>query len=261
MKVFVTGASGVIGTHLMDLLASRGDLEATSLAGDIRDRQSVAKQIEQAGVLDAVVHLAALVPVQEVEKSPADAYAVNVGGTLNLMAALAAQARRPHVLYASTCHVYAPSMNPISEDDLVAPRNLYATTKHMGEEIVRDLGTRMGFPVCLARIFSFYDESQAPGYLYPAIRQRLAAEDLTQPFPLRGADSTRDLSTARQISENLLHLLLRQATGVINVGSGTGTRIGDFVQGLCDVPLEIVPLGEPDSLVANTRRLRELLDE
>ena len=259
MRVFVTGATGAIGTHLVERLEAGDGTTVHSLEGDIRDRVSVAAQVAAAAPLDAGFHLAAIVPVKEVEAAPAAAYAVNVAGTAHLMEGIAALREPPYVLHASTCHVYAPSDRPISEADPVAPRNLYAATKYMSETLLRSVCERIGAEVCTARIFSIYDPTQQPPYLLPTMKKRLAEEDLSEPFPLYGADSIRDLTPARQIAAWLVALTEHGSTGIVNVGSGEGTRIADFVQGMTDRTLDIVPRGESDCLVADTRRLKRLL--
>jgi UDP-glucose 4-epimerase len=56
-------------------------------------------------------------------------------------------------------------------------------------------------------------------------------------------------------------LMGKRATGLVNIGSGRGTKIGDFVQSLAPRRLEIINAseGSPTSLVADTARLRQLL--
>lgn len=117
MKALVTGATGFIGSHLVDRLVARGD-EVRALVrpssdisyleergpelvrGDITDPASLPAAV--AGV-DVVYHLAALVsdwgPWREFE-------AVTIGGTRNLLEA-AARAAVPRFLHVSTDGVYA----------------------------------------------------------------------------------------------------------------------------------------------------------
>jgi len=116
-------------------------------------------------------------------------------------------------------------------------------------------------PYCIGRIFSFYHPIQTGSFLYPSLQRRFAAEDLSQPFRLFGADDVRDLSLADDLVAHIRSLLAKQATGLVNIGSGRGTKISDFVQSLAPRRLEIVNAseGNPTSLVADTARLRQLL--
>jgi UDP-glucose 4-epimerase len=93
------------------------------------------------------------------------------------------------------------------------------------------------------------------------LQRRFAAEDLTQPFRLFGAEDVRDLSLADDLVAHVRALMGKQATGLVNIGSGRGTKISDFTQSLAPRRLQIVNASEgaPTSLVADTARLRQLL--
>jgi UDP-glucose 4-epimerase/GDP-4-dehydro-6-deoxy-D-mannose reductase len=215
----------------------------------------------QAGSFDAVIHLAALVPTQSVQANPARAFQVNVGGTANLVAELGALPRKPWFFYASSSHVYQPQAAPILETAPVAPINPYGLSKRLGEQVVEASAAAAGVPYCIGRIFSFYHPSQTGSFLYPSLQRRFASEDLTQPFRLFGAEDVRDLSLADELVAQVRALMARQATGLVNVGSGRGVKIRDFVQSLAPRPLQIVNASEgpATSLVADISRLRHIL--
>jgi len=209
-----------------------------------------------------VLHFAARVPLDEVARDPLSAFDVNVVGTARLCAALAGLDSVPWLFYASTSHVYESLDRPIGEDDPVKPQNTYAETKHLGEQVVRFHERHGAVRACIGRIFSFYHPSQAKPFLYPSIIERLATRDREQPFVLRGGNDVRDLSTAEDVVDAILQLMDRECEGVVNIGSGVGTKIADFVRRLSGDDLEIVvPSGERrTSLVADVSRLRALLD-
>ncbi len=259
MRIGITGGRGTLG-KILQAQCARCGLSFASFAGDVcRPEELRAWLIE--GAFDAVIHLAALVPTQSVQANPAKAFQVNVGGTANLVAEMGALAHRPWLFYASSSHVYQPQLEPITETAPVAPINPYGLSKRMGEQVVEASAPAAGVPYCIGRIFSFYHPTQTGSFLYPSLQRRFASEDLSQPFKLFGAEDVRDLSLADELVAVVVALTLKQAVGLVNIGSGRGTKIADFVQSLAPQPLQIVNASEgaPTSLVADTSRLRQIL--
>ncbi len=127
MKVFVTGATGFIGGHLVRALVARGDqvaavvrnpakaqdLAALSVklyAGDITDKESM--RAAMTGV-DAVFHLAAWDKIGARDKSEAEK--INVGGTRNVLE-LMRDLRIPKGVYTSTLAIFSDTHGqPVDE--------------------------------------------------------------------------------------------------------------------------------------------------
>lgn len=260
MRVLLTGAGGILGRHVVRHLARLApNAEVIVNSADLTQPDAVRAQIAALPQIDKVVHLAALVPVASVKADPARAYAVNVGGTINLLSAL--DGCNASFLFCSSSHVYAPSCEPIQEDAEKAAASLYGRTKWQAECAAADICDATGRPFLATRIFSIHDPAQTGSFLRPSIERRLADEDLTQPFDLPGADSIRDFLPAEKAAEYVVRLALSSATGPVNVASGSGTTIRDFVQGLSPHPLEIRNTGSADTLVANISRLRQILGD
>lgn len=259
MRIGLTGGRGILGRIANKQLLARGH-EVSSFAGDVCDLSALQAWAAEAQA-EAVLHFAAVVPTQTVQADPARAFRVNVGGTANLVSALAACGCKPWLFYASSSHVYRPQPESLREDAPVSPINAYGLSKRMGEQVVETSAGPAGLPWCVGRIFSFYHPDQTGSFLYPTLQRRFATEDLAQPFPLHGVDDVRDLSLADDLVAAIVDLTERQAAGIINIGSGRGTRIADFVQSHAPQALRIVPAstGTPTSLVADTAKLRQIL--
>jgi len=257
--ILLTGSTGTLGHHLSVNLKSKGHT-VIPFKGNLLDSANIQQQVDDQS-FDTVAHLAAMVPVKEVDAAPSQAYKVNVCGTINLLQALIAQKQRYRFFYASSSHIYKSKDTPICESDQLDPATLYGRTKLHAEQIAQDICKNSQIRFTAGRIFSFYDERQKSPFLYPAIKARLANEDLSQPFELFGANGSRDICSAQEITEKIVALIESETEGIYNIGTGTGTRIRDFVQGLSPVKLEIVSKGKSNHLIANTTKFNALFQE
>lgn len=165
MRVLITGGGGFIGKKLAARLLERGELlgraieritlfdvmPAEGLPADPR-LEIVAGDITRAGVIfdlvrpgyDAVYHLAAV--VSGAAEADIDlGYAVNLDGTRHLLDAVRAFAKKPHLVFASSCAVFGGALPEVIDDDTpLTPQTSYGGQKAMGELLVADFH-RKGF--------------------------------------------------------------------------------------------------------------------
>jgi nucleoside-diphosphate-sugar epimerase len=155
----LTGGAGNIGSHTLPQLVARGHsvrwFERSTKAGrraardlppgvevvwgDITDAAAVLRAT--AGV-DAVVHLAALIP-PAADEEPGQARAVNVDGTANVVAACQALPAPPRLLFSSTFDVHGFTLDnrpPRHVDDPLVATNPYTEHKIECEELIRESG-------------------------------------------------------------------------------------------------------------------------
>jgi nucleoside-diphosphate-sugar epimerase len=149
MRALVTGATGFIGSHLVEELLKRGylvtcllrkassqkwieGLDVSIKYGDCLDRESL---LEAVGEADLVFHLAGLTKAPRKE----DFFSVNAGGTENLLQALLM--KNPGVkrfIHLSSLAAVGPSANgrPVDEETAPRPVSSYGRSKLEAEAVV-----------------------------------------------------------------------------------------------------------------------------
>lgn len=161
MKVFVTGGTGFIGSHLIDSLLAQNKFEIYALVRDpdnlkwlkgknIQGLQGDLLSIpELPSDLDYVIHLAGSTKAHK----SADYYTVNQSGTASLFQALSSQGLRPkRVIYLSSMAAAGPSKpgHPVKESDPPQPVSAYGRSKYQGE--VEALRYAENHPLAIVRV-------------------------------------------------------------------------------------------------------------
>lgn len=189
--------------------------------------------LDAAGGTDVIIHLAAYTHVDRCEIEPGLAWKVNAEGTRNV--AQAARAGDARVIYVSTDYVFdGDKEGEYSENDLVAPLNVYGTSKLGGERALdtdRDLIVRSSWIFGDGRNF---------------VSTILAA---ARTGPLRVVGDQRGRPTAASaLAEALVSLLASETTGVIHVaGDGDPCTWADLAQAALDAAGAQVPIDRIDT--------------
>lgn len=229
--VVVTGSNGFIGARLMQRLTDLGvdviGIDAASANG------SDAVDICNPAVADLipasarVVHLAALSTSGSCKADPAQAAAVNIGGTLNLAQAARDKGSKQFV-FASTEWVYGSSSSeePAFEDvpiDMTAMVDNYAITKLAAEGLLKTSGL-----VEDLMILRF-------GIVYgPRSENWSAAESLLN-ATAKGRVEVGSLSTARRfifvddIVDGIMSSLGYRGQAVLNIAGSRLATLGDVI--------------------------------
>jgi dTDP-4-dehydrorhamnose reductase len=135
MRVLVTGAAGQLGSDLVELLGERArPYDHRSL--DVCDEDAIARAFA-ASRPDAVVNCAAYNNVDLAEREAKRAFAINAHA-VRLLAR-----RGVPLVHISTNYVFDGRRDePYGEQDLPAPRSVYAASKLAGEHMALAYGTR-----------------------------------------------------------------------------------------------------------------------
>ncbi|PYY16522.1 MAG: dTDP-4-dehydrorhamnose reductase, partial [Acidobacteria bacterium] len=125
MKIAVIGANGQLGTDVVSAFSKEGHDVSVLTHSDIElsDLDSVSKQLK-ARDADVVVNTAAMHNVDNCEKDPQRAFAVNAVGARNL--SLVANDLGAKLIHVSTDYVFdGAKRTPYEESDAPNPLNVY----------------------------------------------------------------------------------------------------------------------------------------
>ena len=230
MRLGATGLSGVLGRSLRSRLTG---VEWVPFTGDVGDPAAVAAWYAGAGRLDGLFHLAAVVPLRQVEADLPRAVRTNVEGTCSVLDAVVkagdAGAGRPWLFLASTSHVYESSAAPLTESSRLGPANAYGRTKLQAEEWADAYARRHGLELCIGRIFSYSAPEQPESYFVPAIIRKVADAPRGARLEIPGINGTRDFLTPELICRAFEAFLEKRAVGVYNIGTGSALKLHDIV--------------------------------
>lgn len=177
MKVLITGASGFIGSHLVERLLRQGydvsclrrkdsdvrwleSLNVRFVSGDCCDRASLNDCVKG---FDYVFHLAGLIKAN----SEMEFYRVNEKGTQNLIEAIDRHnSNIKRFVYLSTLSAHGPALknNSLpSENGVPHPVSDYGKSKLRGEDVVIRYSSKV--PVCILRPSVVYGPRDRQLYL------------------------------------------------------------------------------------------------
>ena len=262
--VGLTGGSGVLGGLLRERLRERG-LRVEAYDGDVNDTGALAVWCAKYS-FNRFFHFAALVPVSQVEADPLLAYGTNVIGTFNICRQLRLTQPDCWLFHCSSSHVYQPTASAarISELAPTVPPTFYGETKLAAERLVAVLYGKLRRPYCIGRVFSFTHARQAPPYLVPSLRARIAPLRDGDALEVENPSSVRDIQDAGHVIDAILGLAARHATGTVNIGTGTGLEVREIALRVArslgrQITVRGVDRALPAALIADTSRLESLL--
>lgn len=263
-KVLVTGASGFIGSHLVEKLVglgaevrafvhynSRSDYGLLELSdpsvlaaievvpGDLKDGDGVRKAVRGC---DIVFHLGALIAIPYSYRNPHDFVQSNVVGTAHVLDA-ALEYGVSRLVHTSTSETYGTAQyQPIDEDHPLVGQSPYSASKIGADKLAESYYRSFDLPVATIRPFNTYGPRQSARAVIPTIiAQALAGATLK----LGSTTPQRDFNYVEDTVAGFLAVAgSDKAVGeTINVGSGRTVSIADvidIVAGITGRPLEVI---------------------
>lgn len=282
-KTLVTGGAGFIGSHLTDLLLSKGhhvtvvdnlcggwmknlrEAEKNSnfrfIHGDIRDPKALKGLFDE---IDWVFHLAALADIVPSIEKPRDYFETNVDGTFNVLeAAKAANVKRFLYAASSSCYGIA-GQYPTPETAPVAPQYPYALTKYLGEQLVLHWAQVYKLPALALRLFNVFGPRSRTTGVYGAVFGVFLAQKLYgKPYTVVGdGKQTRDFTYVGDVADAFYTAAESNLTNeFMNVGSSGHYSVNRLVE-LLGGPITYIPKrpGEPDCTFADVSKIQQSLN-
>jgi len=296
MNFLVTGGAGYIGSATSaELIAaghavtvfdnlSRGHRAAVPqgarfVHGDIADRAALA-QTFASEKFDAVLHFASLIEAGESMKDPAAFFRANVAHSNNVIEA-AVRAGCLKFVLSSTAAIFAGSDQPLAEETVIAPANVYGETKLMIETMLRWNARVHGLRYACLRYFNAAgaapgrgEAHQPESHLIPrvlAVAQGNAASAIVYgvDYPTPDGTCIRDYIHILDLAQ--AHVLAVEALNdrpvlVYNLGNGQGysvRQVIDTARAVTGHPIPVAELprrpGDAPRLVAASDKIRREL--
>jgi UDP-glucose 4-epimerase len=246
MNILVTGASGQLGSYLVELLSKKHDVVGLDIQkpafkvkkwefvlGDIGDYRLA---MELCKAKDAVVHAAAQVSVERSVSDPVLDARENVLGTLNMLEA-STKTMAGQFVYVSSAAIFGdPVKVPIGEDHPKCPKSPYGVSKLAGENYCFAFQETYGLKVTAIRPFNIYSPRQDPDSPYSGVISRFIQKTMEKkPIIIHGDGSqTRDFVSAHDVVQLVEKCLAnKKAFGqAFNCGTGKGVNINDLAKAI-----------------------------
>ncbi len=288
MRALVTGGAGFIGSNLVDALVERGD-EVTvvdnlstgrreNLDGALaRGARLVEADIREGDALrtvfadarpEVVFHLAAQIDVRKSVADPAFDSGINVGGTINVLAAAHAAGVPRVVNTSSGGAIYGEGQEiPAPESHPVAPEAPYGLSKFCAEQYCEIYERMHGLATASLRYGNVYGPRQDPlgeaGVIAIFCGKLL---DGGRPTVFGDGLQTRDYVYVGDVVSANLAAAASGATGPFNIGTGVESTVLDIVTALAtnadgafDPDFQPERLGEVRHIALDTTRAQQEL--
>lgn len=220
MKVFIAGASGLVGGNCSKHFTEQGwDVQGSyfsyEVPGTVYYNTLQPDDEKNFDILsfkpDVIVHCGAMTHVDNCEIHPDQSYQQTVQSTINLIAV--AKQCGARFVYISTDYVFDGVNGPYKEDDAVNPLSVYARHKLEAEELsLKEFDNTL-----VLRITNVYgDEVRGKNFVARIIDQCKNKQKLTLKLPY---DQYASPANAWDIARAMFVLLNDNKQGIYHIGS------------------------------------------
>ena len=265
-KIFITGADGFIGSHLVEELIYKG-YEVKALAqynsfnnygwledldnvvknnfekhlGDVRDFCQISSLMKGC---DIVFHLASLIGIPYSYIAPQSYIDTNITGTLNVIQS-ARDNQIEKIIHTSTSEVYGTAQFvPITEKHPLNGQSPYSASKIAADQIAYSFYCSYNTPVSICRPFNTYGPRQSMRAVIPNIITQLINGNTR--VKLGNINTTRDFNFIKDTVSGFIAVMKNEESigDVFNIGSNYEIKISDVLKVISrkmkvDIKLEV----------------------
>jgi UDP-glucose 4-epimerase len=260
MRIFLTGATGFVGSHTLRRLVTSGEHEVAILARPSSDFRRIADLMPRVRLVtselnrpenlgpklerfqpDAVVHLAWQGVLNSARNDAQQS--ANITQTLDLVR-LACIAGAKHWIGLGSQAEYGPCANRIDESQPANPTTLYGVAKLTTGREAQALCESLGMRFAWLRLFSSYGPGDDPSWLIPYLALKLLAGE--RPTTTTGEQRWDYIYVGDVAAAIAATITSPDASGFFNLGSGTTSTIRAIIERIRDAidPAAEVGFGE-----------------
>lgn len=239
LSCLITGVAGMLGHALAAHLAARGhrvagcDVKAPQMplegvataVADVRDSAALDQLFAALGPVDVVIHAGGVSGSMVLRDAPAEIFAINVTGTVNLLEAMRRAGTR-RLVQCSSIMAYGPTgAAQVDEDAPLQPANAYGASKVASEALIRAYVAEFGLAASSLRLAHVYGPARRT---YCPVRTLVAAALKGEPAVLSDTpQATRQFVHSDDVVRALECAVVdgRPGLRVANIGPGAERRL------------------------------------
>jgi UDP-glucose 4-epimerase len=247
--ILVTGAAGFIGSHTCEYLIKQGyDVVGIDnlRTGKISNLSKIMLNpgfiffnvdcLNESGIetlfetfkFKRVLHLAALVSVQESFKKPELNFDLNIK-TVDIISRICARYQVEKLVFASSAAVYGHRAGT----EYPYPLSPYAVAKLTSEHLIKGYSCCYGFEATCLRYFNVYGSRQDPNSPYSGVLSIFKSKyENSEPVTIFGdGEQTRDFIDVRDVARaNFIALVNPGGNSSLDVCTGVGTSLNSILK-------------------------------